>query len=127
MHSDPKIICQMIELGANSYLTKECGGEKIYEAILACHKHWFFINDTVRNALKMTTPEIVNLPYIFNEKELRIVKLIHEGKEINEIAADVELQQRTVSAILDKLKNKTETKSSEELITYCIREKFIEK
>jgi DNA-binding NarL/FixJ family response regulator len=50
MHNDYNMICRMVELGANAYLTKETGAEEIYNAILACHKNWFYINHTVRRA-----------------------------------------------------------------------------
>ena len=33
MHNDHSMISRMMEIGANSYLTKESGAEKIYEAI----------------------------------------------------------------------------------------------
>src|SRR5919202_3701002 len=33
MHNDPSMITKMMEIGANSYLTKDSDSEKIYEAI----------------------------------------------------------------------------------------------
>jgi DNA-binding NarL/FixJ family response regulator len=60
--NQPEIICHMVKLGANAYVTKESGSEEIYEAILGCHKNWFFINDTVRNAMANIKFEISQKP-----------------------------------------------------------------
>jgi DNA-binding NarL/FixJ family response regulator len=51
MHSDPDIICRMIELGANAYLTKEASMDKIHEAIQALQTRWLYMNDTIRDAI----------------------------------------------------------------------------
>ncbi len=53
MHNDPGVICRAIELGANAYLTKDVDSESIYKAIDSCCRNWFYINDTVRNAISI--------------------------------------------------------------------------
>ena len=47
----------------------------------------------------------------FSEKEIAIIKLLISKKMIEEIASEVDLSPRTVSAIIDKLKTKTKTNS----------------
>lgn len=123
MHNDPAMICRMIELGANAYLTKESGSEKIYEAILACHKNWFFINDTVRYALTGTTPEYTGG---YSDKEIQLLKSLQGGKTINNIGDEVDLSPRTVSAIIDRLKTRTGSKSIEALIEFAVENKIID-
>src|SRR6476661_7148272 len=51
MHNDHSMITRMMEIGANSYLTKESGAEKIYEAIKTCYEDDFFFNDLTNKAL----------------------------------------------------------------------------
>src|SRR5215203_332357 len=41
MHNDHSVITRMMEIGANSYLTKESGAEKIYEAIKQVYENEF--------------------------------------------------------------------------------------
>ena len=127
MHNDPDMICRVLELGANAYLTKESGAEKIYEAILACYKYWFFINETVINAFIARKSHVTSeLSHNFNEKELIILKHLQNGKTTKEISEDVYLSARTVDALISRLKTKTSSKSLEELIEYAIRNKLIE-
>ena len=119
MHSDPSVILHMIELGANTYLTKDAGSSEIYEAILACHKNWFFINETVRNAIinKKVANQIVST-YQFTEMEIRILKLLQKGNNIKEISIVINLSTRTVEAVINKLKKHTDTKSIEGLLAF---------
>ena len=43
MHNDHSMISKMMEIGANSYLTKESGSEMIYEAVKAVYEQDFFL------------------------------------------------------------------------------------
>src|ERR1051325_2843983 len=42
MHNDHSVITRMMEIGANSYLTKESGSEMIYEAIRGVFEQDFY-------------------------------------------------------------------------------------
>ena len=44
MHNDHSVISKMMEIGANSYLTKESGAELIYEAVKAVYEQDFYFN-----------------------------------------------------------------------------------
>ena len=127
MHNDSDMICNMIELGASAYLTKECGSEEIYKAVLACYKNWFFINDTVRNAFAAIGAsqkiEVNNI--VFTAKEVQIIKLLYTGKPVDEIATEVDLSPRTVTAIIDKVKTKAGVKSIAGLFLFAEKEKMI--
>ena len=45
------MISRMMEIGANSYLTKDSDSETIYQAIRTCHQQEFFFNDLTNKAL----------------------------------------------------------------------------
>ena len=104
MHNDHSMITRMMEIGANSYLTKESDSETIYQAIRTCFEEDFFFNDLTNKALlnglrnkRAPEPEVaeVNL----SEKEVTILKLMCEEKSTKEIADMVDLSPRTVEAI----------------------------
>lgn len=48
--NDKSIIKKTIKLGANAYVTKESGGEAIYQAISALKENWFYMNNVVMDA-----------------------------------------------------------------------------
>jgi DNA-binding NarL/FixJ family response regulator len=131
MNNDHSIISRMMEVGANSYLTKEAGAEGIYEAIRGVMENEFFFNDLTNKALlsglrnkPATAPSVqdVNL----SEKEITILKLMCEEKSTKEIADIVDLSPRTIEAIRDKLKTKTGTKSMAGLVMYAVKAGIVE-
>ena len=130
MHNDHSMISKLMEVGANSYLTKNSDSETIYQAIKTCYEQEFFFNDLTNKALlsglrtKKTdhSPDDVQL----NDKELRILKLMCEEKTTKEIADIVDISPRTVEAIRDKLKTKTGAKSMAGLVMYAVKNKLLE-
>src|SRR6201986_1036615 len=91
MHNDHSMISKLMEIGANSYLTKNSDSETIYEAIKTCFENEFFFNELTNKALlaglrtkrpEVGTPQDVNL----TEKELTVLKLMCEEKTTKEIA-----------------------------------------
>lgn len=134
MMDDHSMITKLMELGANSYLSKTSDSEIIYEAIKTCFEHEYYFNSLTNNALlsnlkqrnaappQHLMPQEVHL----NEKETTILRLMCEEKSTREIADLVELSPRTVEAIRDKLKVKTGAKSTAGLIMYAVKNKIIE-
>jgi DNA-binding NarL/FixJ family response regulator len=133
MHNDHSMITKMMEIGANSYLTKDSDSETIYQAIRTCFDDEFYFNDLTNKALlkdlrskKEPEPQVANTEIHLNEKETSILKLMCEEKSTREIAEAVDLSPRTVEAIRDKLKTKTGAKSLAGLIMYAVKAGIVE-
>ena len=132
MHNDHSMISRMMEIGANSYLTKESDSETIYQAIKTCYQQEFFFNDLTNKALlnglrtKRTTDANTPHDVQLTEKEIIILKLMCEEKSTKEIADIVDLSPRTVEAIRDKLKTKTGTKSMAGLVMFAVKAGIVE-
>jgi DNA-binding NarL/FixJ family response regulator len=131
MHNDHSMISRMMEIGANSYLTKESDSETIYQAIKTCYQQEFFFNDLTNKALlnglrtKRVDASAVHDVQL-TEKEIIILKLMCEEKSTKEIADIVDLSPRTVEAIRDKLKTKTGTKSMAGLVMFAVKAGIVE-
>ncbi|GAA4333855.1 response regulator transcription factor [Flaviaesturariibacter amylovorans] len=126
MHNDHSMISRMMELGANSYLTKESDSETIYQAVKTCFNDEFYFNDLTNKALLSRLrmkPEArdMDLDAQLSDKEKTILKLMCEEKSTREIAEMVEISPRTVEAIRDKLKVKTGAKSMAGLVMYAVK------
>ena len=129
---DQSMITKLMELGANSYLTKTSDSEIIYEAIKTCYEQEFYFNALTNKALLKNLLER-NGPYtrphreetILSKKESTILRLMCEEKNTREIAEAVDLSPRTIEAIRDKLKTKTGTKSTAGLIMFAIKNNIV--
>ena len=133
MMDDHSMITKLMEIGANSYLTKTSDSEIIYEAIKTCFEQEYYFNALTNKALLTnlkqrndTTPQrLMQQEANLNEKEILILKLMCEEKSTKEIADLVELSPRTVEAIRDKLKVKTGAKSTAGLIMYAVKNNLL--
>ncbi len=127
MHNDHSVISRMMEIGANSYLTKDSDSEMIYQAIKTCFEQEFFFNDLTNKALlnglrmKKVNDAQADTDIQLSDKEKTVLKLMCEEKSTREIASAVDLSPRTVEAIRDKLKTKTGSKSLAGLIMYAVK------
>jgi DNA-binding NarL/FixJ family response regulator len=132
MHNDHSMISKMMEIGANSYLTKDSDAEAIYQAIKTCYDQEFFFNELTNKALlnglrtKRVSDSSMQMDVELNEKEKNILKLMCDEKSTKEIADIVDLSPRTVEAIRDKLKSKTGTKSMAGLVMYAVKAGIVE-
>lgn len=132
MYDDKEIITRMMEFGANAYLAKTTDADEIYRAILGCMNNDFYFNDLVNSAvlLKLQQKRSVRRFYPntvkFNEKELKILRLISEDKTTEEISEDVFLSPRTVETIRQNMKMKVGAKTIAGLVMYAMRNKLLD-
>ena len=134
MMDDHSMITKLMEIGANSYLSKTSDSEVIYEAIKTVYSDNYYFNSLTNQALltnlkqrNMQAPQEMRGPEVnLNEKETTILRLMCEEKSTKEIADIVELSPRTVEALRDKLKVKTGAKTTAGLILYAVKNKIIE-
>lgn len=132
MYDDQEMISKMMEMGANAYLTKTTDPEEIYNAILTCMNDDFYFNDLVNKAVllklqhKKQVKQFYPNPIKFNDKELKILKLIAEDKTTEEISKEVYLSPRTIETIRQNMKTKVGAKTIAGLVIYGMRNKLID-
>lgn len=132
MNDDVSMISKLMELGANSYLTKNSDSETIYEAIKTVYVNEFYFNDYTNKAMLsgLRNKRVVTPPFLedneLSDKEMQVLKLMCDEKSTREIADIVEISPRTVEAIRDRLKVKTGAKSTAGLILYAVKHGFVE-
>ncbi len=132
MNDDISMISKLMEIGANSYLTKNSDSETIYEAIKTVHVKEYFFNEYTNKAMlsglknrrivESAMPDDAEL----SEKEIQVLKLMCDEKSTKEIADIVDISPRTVEAIRDRLKIKTGAKSTAGLILYAVKHGIVE-
>ena len=133
MMDDHSMITKLMEIGANSYLTKTSDSEIIYEAIKTCFEQEYYFNSLTNKALLTNLKQrndimphrMIKQEAQLNDKEMLILKLMCEEKSTKEIADIVDLSPRTVEAIRDKLKVKTGAKSTAGLIMYAVKNNLL--
>ncbi|UEG48943.1 response regulator transcription factor [Ferruginibacter lapsinanis] len=133
MLDDHSMITRLMELGANSYLSKTSDSEIIYEAIKTVFEQEYYFNSLTNKALLVNLKQknvampqkMAHEDVKLSDKEITILKLMCDEKSTKEIAEAVDLSPRTVEAMRDKLKVKTGAKNTAGLIMYAVKHKLI--
>ena len=84
MMDDHSMITKLMEIGANSYLTKTSDSEIIYEAIKTCFEQEYYFNSLTNKALltnlkqrnEVTPQRLMQQEVNLNEKEILILRLM---------------------------------------------------
>ena len=132
MNDDVTMISKLMEIGANSYLTKNSESEIIYEAIKTVYSREYFFNDYTNKAMlnglrsRRVVESVVQDLTELSDKEMQVLKLMCDEKSTKEIADIVDISPRTVEAIRDRLKIKTGAKSTAGLILYAVKHGIVE-
>ncbi|MBX9887911.1 MAG: response regulator transcription factor [Flavobacteriaceae bacterium] len=132
-YDDVKIIKEVMKLGASGYLTKQCAGENIVEAIQIVSDGEEYFSTSVREKIFSTATEnIVKLNknktqtnVLLSGREIEIITLIaleFSGKEISE---RLFISTNTVETHRKNIMKKLKAKNSISLVKYAMKHKFI--
>ena len=133
-YDDVKLVQEVINLGANGFLSKDSAGLHIIEAINAVHKGDQYFSDAIKNNLiKLYTgknvksgkrPESTILNSL-TPREIEVLKLITDEYSSPEIADKLHISQSTVDTYRKSLLKKTNVKNSIGLAMYAIKNNII--
>jgi DNA-binding NarL/FixJ family response regulator len=132
-YDDLKIIKEVMKLGASGYLTKQCAGESIVEAILAVTNGEEYFCNTVREKIFNTAtkdkskvnkyrPSVNSL---LTGREIEIITLIaleFSGKEISE---HLFISNNTVETHRKNIMKKLKAKNTISLVKFALKNKLI--
>ena len=133
-YDDVKLVQEVINLGANGFLSKDSAGLHIIEAINAVHKGDQYFSDAIKNNLiKLYTgknvksgkrPESTILNSL-TPREIEVLKLITDEYSSPEIADKLNISQSTVDTYRKSLLKKTNVKNSIGLAMYAVKNNII--
>lgn len=127
-YDELKLIKEIMNLGASGYLTKQCAGENIVEAIHVVFSGEEYFCQTVRekifNSFAKKNPKVnpieSNTNSAITDRELEILKLIsleYSGKEISE---ELFISTHTVESHRKNLIKKLNVKNTIGLVKYAV-------
>ncbi|MDX9789796.1 MAG: response regulator transcription factor [Candidatus Kapabacteria bacterium] len=133
-YDDLKLIKEVLNLGASGYLSKECAGENIIEAIQSVYDGREYFSSNIRDKIllsfsgnkkgeKLDTALYNGL----TEREIEILKLIsleYSGKEIGE---KLFISANTVETHRRNLIRKLNVKNTVGLVKYAVKNNIINK
>ena len=132
-YDDLKIIKEVMKLGASGYLTKQCAGDNIVEAIQAVANGEEYFCKSVREKIfnsatkdnSKLNKKNATLDSILTGREVEIITLIaleHSGKEISE---KLFISTNTVETHRKNIMKKLKAKNTISLVKFAIKNKLI--
>ncbi|MEL7159766.1 MAG: response regulator transcription factor [Bacteroidota bacterium] len=135
LHDNPRLIRQLMEMGANGYLLKNENPTVVYAAIRAVTERGYYFNDYVGRALlNGGTPaaghprektDAGELPSL-TPREREVLELICRQRTTREIATALFITPRTVEGHRKNLLEKTDSRNVAGLVVYAIRNGLVE-
>jgi DNA-binding NarL/FixJ family response regulator len=124
MHNEPQIVRRSLAAGAAGYLTKDNDPSVLLGAIRKVAGGGRFLDPALAEAtaFESVLPE-QSLPVhkILSERELQVLSLFAKGFTVNDIAAQLNISNKTVSTHKTRLMDKMGFASNADLVRYAIR------
>ena len=132
-YDDLKIIQEVMKLGVSGYLTKQCAGENIVEAIKAVSNGEDYFCTTVREKIFNSATKNISklnkykptIDLLLTGREIEIITLIaleYSGKEISE---QLFISSNTVETHRKNIMKKLKAKNTISLVKFAIKNKLI--
>jgi DNA-binding NarL/FixJ family response regulator len=122
MHNEPQVAARMLKAGASGYITKDCEPDILLAAIRKVAAHGKYIAPEIaeKMAFDVTSSEPRALHTTLSERELEVMRLLIEGRGVNEIAAQLVISNKTVSTHKARLMEKMQLSSMADMMRYAM-------
>lgn len=119
---DESLLNEMIALGINGFLCQTAEAKEYVQAIKNMLEKGKYVSTdlTKRMLLEGATEMNGNLQNTLSKRERQVMVMISEGKRINEIAAHLNLSDKTVSTYKARVLLKMNFKNTAHLIKYVL-------
>ncbi|MCW3074446.1 MAG: LuxR family transcriptional regulator [Flaviaesturariibacter sp.] len=132
MYEDERFVSHMMENGAQGYLLKNAEPTEIRKAIMdVCEKGYYLNNFVNRILLKKSHAKQKPIPNLnseitLNDREREVLKLICMEFTATEIAQKMDISNRTVEAIKDRLMERFGSKNTAGLVFFAVKNNLVD-
>jgi len=121
MHEDPVFASRAMQAGAKGYITKNNAADHLVEAIEKVLDGKVYLSaDTAQELAMLNIGAGTSALSDLSRRELEILRLLGEGKSMNEISDVLGISYKTVANNLTQIKNKLDISKTAELMRFAI-------
>jgi two-component system response regulator DegU len=128
VHNDEGISNHLIKNGANGFLLKENGLDKVVDAIRIVHKHTYYFSgwDLKKIIATKKIKTVSQTKITFSEREIDVIRLMFEGYTNKEISTKLFLSTRTIETHKERLFQKTNSRNIAQFTFYLVQHNLID-
>ncbi len=126
MHKDSNYVRECLRAGAKGYVLKESVDAELLHAIRTVAGGGAYFAPGVSNVVLSDYQRFVGSPLdLLTARELDVFRLLAEGKQAKDIAAELDISVYTVDAHRNRIFRKLQLRSSSELVRFALRQGLI--
>lgn len=132
MHQSKAMIAQVMELGANGYLVKDCEPSDVIEAIESLTEKGYYFSDQIAMAMlnqltgSLTKGASAQDEHGLSIREIDILKLICKEYTTNEIGEALYLSPKTIEGYRKALMEKSKARNMAGLVLFAVKHNLVE-
>jgi|SRR5215467_1094360 len=127
MHAESLHASRVLRAGGAGYVSKETAPQELTKAIRKVASGGRYVSASLAEILAFELSSDVRQPphERLSDREYRVMWLLATGKQINEIATEMQLRPTTVSTYRARIFRKLGLGSTAELVRYAIRQHLV--
>jgi DNA-binding NarL/FixJ family response regulator len=127
-YPEEQFAMRALKLGASGYLTKQSASDELVTAVQRVLAGRKYVTASLAEHLASSFSEAGDAaPHeALSHRELQVLRLIALGKSIKEIAAELNLSEKTVATYRSRLAEKTGLRTNVEIARYALRQGLVE-
>jgi DNA-binding NarL/FixJ family response regulator len=132
MYEDERFVSHMMENGAQGYLLKNAEPNEIRKAIMDVFEKGYYLNNFVNRILlkkshsKQKVIPSLNSEITLTDRERDVLKFICMEFTATEIAQKMDISNRTVEAIKDRLMERFGSKNTAGLVFFAVKNNLVD-
>jgi DNA-binding NarL/FixJ family response regulator len=132
MYEDERFVPHLMENGAQGYLLKNAEPQEIRKAIMDVFEKGYYLNNFVNRILlkkahsKQKAAPSLTTEITLNERERDVLKYICMEFTAQEIAQKMDISNRTVEAIKDRLMERFGSKNTAGLVFFAVKNNLVD-
>lgn len=128
MHSEEQFAVRALKARAAGYITKQSAPKELINAIRKVHRGGKYVSPSLAESLafELGDGEGKSAHEKLSDREYQILRMIATGRTPKEIAADLNLSEKTVGTYRMRLLEKMNMKRNAELIRYAIENRLVD-
>jgi DNA-binding NarL/FixJ family response regulator len=123
VHSEAEFAMRALKAGASGYMTKESASDELAKALRIVSEGGKYIGAHMAElmALEIATGSAKPLHKNLSDREYEVMRMIGSGRTVTEIAKELSLSVKTVSAYRARVLDKLNMTTNAQLIRYVIK------
>jgi DNA-binding NarL/FixJ family response regulator len=120
-YDDVNFIANLLKMGADGYLSKNCAFEEAKIAILGVLSGDIYVPELYERGITSILLKANLPPLLISKKDRQLVELISQGLSSKEISQKLQTPVRTIETQRIRLQKKVGVRNSSELMTFCFK------